>query len=109
MSKRAVYCVGIILLCFLVAAVIMVFIGGENSVTAEQEPSGITQQQDDSIYIVKEYNGKIAVFYQNDETPFRILEKSIDSLPQADRDMLKSGLSVTGESELRRLIEDYTG
>lgn len=109
MSKRVVRCVGIILVFFLIAAIIMVFIGANGTADAENDLSSNTSQSDASsdIYIVKDYNGKIAVFYEGEEEPIKQIDRGTQSLPKADRDMLARGIKVEGEEKLRRLLEDY--
>ena len=57
-------------------------------------------------YIVKDFNGNIAVYESNSDTPFKITDVPISSMPKADQEMLKSGISVKGENELESLLED---
>lgn len=60
-------------------------------------------------YVLKEYNGKIAVFETNSENPLEVFSIFIDTLPQIDRELLKDGIPAGNKAELLRLIEDYTG
>lgn len=71
----------------------------ENSVVETQEEIG---------YMLKEYNGELAVFRGNSETPFRLLGISASVMSECDRSQLKDGIFVQTESELNRLIEDFT-
>lgn len=108
MSKRLVTTVGLILAAFFIAGIIMLFIGGQD--TAKAQPTERQQTTVDSdIYIVKDYNGKVAVFYEGEDKPMRLTEQQVEALPQTDRDMLKEGVTVEGKEALRRLLEDYTG
>lgn len=88
----------------------------------------ITDEKDwDNYYIVKEYKGNIAIFYDYhkeykepellDEASFNnvleeylreIIEVPIDMFGEEEQQMLKEGISVYGEEELMRLIENYT-
>lgn len=57
-------------------------------------------------YIVKDFNGNIAVYESNSDKPFKVTDVPISSMPKADQEMLKSGIMVKGESELQSLLED---
>lgn len=60
-----------------------------------------------SKYVVKAYNGIVAVFKMNDEFPFKVLDVSVESLPYADQDMLNKGIYVADDQELNSILEDY--
>ncbi len=60
-------------------------------------------------YILKGYYNQIAVYETGDETPIRILDVPVSSLPYAEQSALRNGLQVSSLEELQRLIEDYTG
>lgn len=59
------------------------------------------------VYILKEYNGRVAVFRGTSNTPYMETDVRIADLPQVDMDMLKTGIAVQTTSELNRLLEDY--
>ena len=58
-------------------------------------------------YIMREYNGKLAVF-NDDGTVYKVYEINVELLPEYDRKILKKGIQITGEEELRARVEDYT-
>lgn len=58
-------------------------------------------------YLMREYEGKVAVFNE-DGTVYRIFEVSVALLPEYDRILLENGIEISGDSELRARIEDYT-
>ena len=58
-------------------------------------------------FVVKEHEGHIAVFYQNEEKPQIVLDTQVKFLPDYDRVQLKSGIAVYSYEELSALIEDY--
>ena len=66
------------------------------------------QQQQQPCYIIKQYNGKVAVFKEGSNTPNQVFDVFVDTLPQVDAQALQSGILVTGDEDLKRLIEDYT-
>ena len=57
------------------------------------------------IYELKEYNGKIGVL-KNDALVYT-LDIYIFTLPDSDKSLLKEGIKVYSESDLRDLIEEY--
>lgn len=60
------------------------------------------------MYILKEHNGALAVFKPNSTAPIRELsDVALNTLPEYDRTLLKTGIKVYSEKELQRLIEDY--
>ena len=63
-------------------------------------------QQD--IFTVKEYEGKIAVFKNDDSKPTTIYDSYISLLPESDRIRLQKGITVDNTNDLQKIIEDYT-
>ena len=61
-----------------------------------------------SGYIIKDYEGKIAVFDINDEEkPSKITPISVKDLPEADKNLLKEGIFAENEEVLNSILEDY--
>lgn len=58
-------------------------------------------------YILKDYNGRIALFVSENETPIEVFEIFTTSLPQQDAALIKKGIHVTTE-ELKNILEEYT-
>ena len=65
-----------------------------------------TSSQATGQYIVKEYNGNIAVFYNGMETPVQTTDVSVNTLPYPDQKDLQIGIAVNSKEELTRLLED---
>jgi len=59
-------------------------------------------------YLLREYDGELAVFRENETEPWKLYSVAVNSLPESDRILLRNGIPVSGEEELRRLLEDYT-
>ena len=59
------------------------------------------------VYVLKEYEGKVAAFNIEQSKPVYISDTNVSELPQADRNLLKKGITTTDQKELKRLIEDY--
>ena len=91
----------------LLSAVILLVEG-----TANDEPEQPTPKSEISAekenYRVKEYNGRIAVFIDGNETPLYTLETPlVNELPQYDRDILEKGIIAESNAELLQILEDY--
>lgn len=59
-------------------------------------------------YILKEYNGTLALFRENSEKPYRILDADLTTLTDYDKELLQNGIKVDTEKEVNALIEDFT-
>ncbi len=58
-------------------------------------------------YIVKDFNGNIAVFTKNATSrPFKITDVYTKRLPMKDQLILKKGIEVETQNELNLLLED---
>ncbi len=60
-------------------------------------------------YILKEYNGFVAVFYNidNSEELKEITKTPISVLPENEQNLLKKGISVQGNKNLIKILQDY--
>ena len=76
-----------------------------------QENNGISSSpllsSSQTVYIIREYDGQIGVFAENQEKPFLLVEVLVDTLPQADQKMLQSGITVRGDENLNSILGDY--
>lgn len=59
-----------------------------------------------SCYIVKEYNGSVALFKEGEAEPLVVYSTAISEINSADAVMLKNGIRLRGMSEVSRLLED---
>lgn len=66
-----------------------------------------SQPMDDYQFILKEFNGKLAVFKKDKREPEMVFNVLIDTLPQLDIEDLKIGLKIKNISELNERIEDF--
>ena len=61
-----------------------------------------------SGFVLKEYDGKIAYFRGDSQTPEEVFDVYVNSLPEQDQKRMKDGIRVQTREELNRLIEDFT-
>ena len=79
----------------------------ENDNTEEKPVFNQTENSinHDSVYLIKEFNGKIAVYKDND---FQYqLEVYVITLPEKDKQLLQSGIVISGEQELNDILSSY--
>lgn len=78
---------------------------------SDKEPTVSEQTKtsdQESLYSIKELNGKIAVFADGKDTPLYVLPSPlIDDLPPYDRELLTQGITVKSNAELLQVLEDY--
>lgn len=58
-------------------------------------------------YFLKEYEGKLAVYFQDEQKPQKIFDVYLSTLPSYDRGQLQVGIPVKDYDELLQRIEDY--
>ena len=61
----------------------------------------------DNTYEIKEYNGRVAVFSQNNSEPVKMTHIMTKELPEFDQKLLSNGIKIYSDSELRNILEDY--
>jgi hypothetical protein len=59
------------------------------------------------VYTVREYEGRIGVFYNDENVPYQQIDVDVTSLPTADQDALRAGIKVYSTDKLNQMIEDY--
>ena len=93
--------------CFVFLCLLITNIVIGNIQTQQNTPNNENKVSSNSLtYIVRDFNGNIAVFDSYTDEPIKVTEVSTDSLPTADRKMLKSGIKVNGQAKLNVLLED---
>ena len=76
----------------------------QENILNSASPAAVNGQ---SVYIVKEYQNVIGIFFEEEEVPFRVIDVPVATLPEADQKMLEEGIRVSDEKSLQRLLEDY--
>lgn len=64
-----------------------------------------TEEAETVEYLLKEYNGKLAV-YKNNDFQYE-LDIYVFTLPDEDKKLLSQGISVSSEQELNDIISSY--
>lgn len=75
---------------------------------SSQENSEVTAMAEEAeAYVVREFEGHIGVFKGESDKPLQEVEVEVSSLPKADQLLLAGGIKVTGEKQLKSILEDY--
>lgn len=74
--------------------------------------SGVERQQSadsqpEYLYMLKEHEGRVAVFRTGSSEPELVLDALVKYLPDYDRSQMEQGIPVKDYDELVSLIEDY--
>lgn len=75
--------------------------------TSYIEESSEALSKSEEFYILKEYNGKIAVYSSNSDKPIEIQMHLLLNFQKADQEALKDGIKAESKKELNRLLEDF--
>ena len=78
-------------------------VSGVEAMQPQEQP----KDMEDYLYIIKEYQGRIAIFARGCETPELIFDKQLKHLPEYDRIQLEEGIKIYTADELNARIEDY--
>lgn len=104
MKKKHVRIILFSALCICVIAALFMVLNRDIENNIRENP--YTPQND--YYTVTEYQGKIAVFKNNDTIPLDVYDTYVSFLPEHDRQLLKEGIRANNTAELQKIIEDYT-
>ncbi len=89
----------------MIISVVFIFITDSSNADNTTRNTIVTNE---TVYILKEYNGQLAIYKSNESTPFKVYEIQINSLPEGDKNNLLKGIVVQDEKELNQLISDFT-
>ena len=80
------------------------------TVQVMSQSAGVTASspEPDYLYIIREHDGRVAVFARGQSTPEMVLDRLVHHLPTYDRLQLREGVPVFTKEELQERIEDYT-
>lgn len=62
--------------------------------------------EDAVCFVLREYDGKIALFSESVEEPLAVYDTPINSLYPGDIELLREGIRLKNRAEVTRLIED---
>ena len=76
---------------------------------ANETPAG-APKENETVYqfVIKEYDGNIAVYKTGESLPVDIYEFPVETLPEEEVRNLEAGIQVKDEKQLEQLIEALT-
>lgn len=83
----------------------LALIGGSAAYVASAAGNVLTAAEL-SCYVIKEYNGAVALFRDGSEEPLAVYSTPLSEINPVDADLLKEGIRLRGLSEVSRLLED---
>ena len=95
---------GIILLFAVAIATVTICISAVTKPTFAQNNSSEIQN---TKYVLGEFNGNLAIYQANSDTPLEVLDVQISSLPERDIERIKNGITADTLSEIILIAEDY--
>lgn len=73
----------------------------------QNTPLNVQTQNEEFMFLIKEYDEKIGIYHTGESLPFQILEVYVQTLPSVDQMDLEKGIWIQNEEMLRKIIEDY--
>lgn len=104
--KRLVLVTGIILMSCLFTGAFFSPQGEAKAQNTETE-STITTEPKNETYILKSERNRIVVYKSGESIPYKVTDTVTDRLPESDILRLKKGITVEGEINLKKALEDY--
>lgn len=89
----------------LIFTVLTVIFSITASATAKEDRKRISSFEQN--YILKDFQGRPAVFENGNTSPLYILDIFTDQLPERDRERIKNGITAKTLEEIRSMTEDY--
>ena len=104
MKKLIIISSGFVLVCLIVSFGILPNL---RHISSADSGSDNKASSHSITYIVKNFNGRIAVFEDESTTPFKITEINIKNLPKEDQILLENGIRADSKEQLNSILEDY--
>ena len=99
--KKGIAVVGALIILVLIFGFVSCNPNIKNASYHEEKPS-------EPLYILGEYDGKVALYKRDFAMPVEIYDVYLSSLPESERQLLKEGITAQSDEQAQKLIEDYT-
>ena len=96
----------ILLLSAIISVATLIFCFSVGSSSQPQQSSSKFSNST-TTYILKEFNGMLAIYEKDNHTPIEILDVDISTLPERDIEKIKKGILADSLNEIVSLAEDY--
>lgn len=78
-----------------------------SSISSSSSSSKVQAEEEAERYLIRDYQGRVAVFLEGVEEPEMIFDIYTKTLPELDQQQLTKGIPVEGYQQMTRLVEDY--
>lgn len=103
-NNRYIYCFSLVGIVLIIVGIFIYMYQYKNEKEIYKSESSIDSSYK---YILKEYDKKIGVFEKDKDTPIRVIDISVETLPDYDIENLKNGIIIKDDVDLNRIIEDF--
>lgn len=100
--KRRAYILAVTAAASLAAVVLLLLLGARQPEQPADPSSALPR------YTIGEYDGRLAVYTDQQELPQQIYDVYLSTLPEEEQFRIRNGIQVEDELELQQLLEDYT-
>ncbi|MBE6757067.1 MAG: hypothetical protein E7552_00765 [Ruminococcaceae bacterium] len=98
---------GVVLLLAVVSGVVVAL--SRPAAPADTDENAPVGNGAEPFAVVGTWDGQLAVFSSQGDTPTAVYDVFITSLPVTEQEALRAGIPVYSAAALQRLLEDYTG
>ena len=84
-----------------------VSINSGSTVLSAPEFSSTHSSSTNYAYLLRDYEGKLAVFEVGADEPFQVTDVRISTLPLVDQQALQAGIEAKDKAELTQLLNDF--
>lgn len=95
-----------VLMIILMTIALYALTGNDNNSETENKQSTVSPAA--QTYVVRDFNGKVAVFNCSSNEPLEVYDTDTASLPDTDKRYLSEGIYADTDEELETIIEDLT-
>ena len=111
-KKTTLFFAGLVLVCgvFCMSFIVIDALSAPAAANENKSAAGTGSASSKAVdtFIVKEYDGRIAVFTAGSFSPDKVYDTHVSQLPEYDQNLLVDGILANDREELRKIIEDYT-
>ncbi len=98
----------LILFSIIIISILLISVSIYNISSLDTKEEIQTRELTKTAYILKEYDGKLAVYSSSDEnSPIAVYDVYIHLLPENDIEVLRKGISIQDEETLQKTLEDF--
>ncbi len=113
MKRTYIAAAAVVSFCLIVTAVTRNAAGSASSACEQEDVFDFSQSvsetaaRQEKSYLLTELDGKIAVYETGIVNPIKVTDTYVCNLPEYDREKIKIGIKIYGDTALRKALEDY--